>query len=154
MTSALNVTVTAPEASVNVGSAMPSARHASMTRLVPRPETSMAPVLWNAPASSGLRGIERCSVTFTSSKLTSAITPHLVKVREFMLAQVEAGQVESMVDCVLGLLVRMRDINIEMLQRDVARRAKGPSGRSPRPSARSSRNCAGRIASYGRTARS
>lgn len=72
-------------------------------------------------------------VTFTSTKLTSAITPDLVKVRDFMLAQVEAGQVESMVDCVLGLLVRMRDINLEMHRRDVAqRRAKPPSETSRR----------------------
>ena len=72
-------------------------------------------------------------MTFTSTKLTSAITPDLVKVGEFMRAQVEAGQVDFMVDSVLGLLVRMRDTNLELIRRDAARRrAKPPSETSRR----------------------
>ena len=52
---ARNVTVTPSPASSKVGASIPWRSQASMTRFVPRPQTSTAPVLWNASAMSGLR---------------------------------------------------------------------------------------------------
>ncbi|MEZ4447812.1 MAG: transposase, partial [Polyangiaceae bacterium] len=56
-----------------------------------------------------------------------------MKVREFMVEAVAAGTVEPMVDAVIHLLARMRDINHELVRRDMARRrAKPPSETSRR----------------------
>lgn len=67
-------------------------------------------------------------MTAAPPKLTGALSPDLVRVREFMLEQVAAGEVDWMADCVLSLLERMREVNHDLIRRDAARRrAKPPS---------------------------
>ena len=69
----------------------------------------------------------------TVPPVASALSPDLVKVREFMVEAVAAGTVEPMVDAVIHLLARMRDVNHELVRRDMARRrAKPPSETSRR----------------------
>ncbi len=57
---ARNVTTTEPQRSSNVGGSMPHRWHSSMTRLVPRPQASMAPVRWNVSAINWLRSTDGC----------------------------------------------------------------------------------------------
>ncbi|MBK8412280.1 MAG: hypothetical protein IPL19_30435 [Sandaracinaceae bacterium] len=67
-------------------------------------------------------------MTTAPHTLTSALAPDLAKVRAFILDEVASGKSEWMADCVVSLLERMREVNHELLRRDIAwRRAKPPS---------------------------
>lgn len=55
---ALNVTIKKPDSSLNTGGAAPCCLHRSITRLVPRPQISTAPVRWKASAIKGLVGFD------------------------------------------------------------------------------------------------
>jgi transposase len=66
----------------------------------------------------------------TSPSITSPLVPDLAAVRAFIMEMVAKGAIVALIDAILGLLTRMRDLNTDLV-RQVAekRRARPPSER-------------------------
>ncbi len=64
----------------------------------------------------------------TARPLTSPLVPDLERVRQFILEMIAKGALLALVEAILGLLARMRDLNTELVQKLAQhRRAKPPN---------------------------